>query len=123
VPHGFVHEAYPAEFVLQINRDQISWAALPNGDRRSEISIVVASFSEAGNRLDQKIVQFEVTRDEAHLPITGEGPFTYSETVWLPTTASRVRLLIRDQSTHRVGVRDFSVGEIMAAPKSPLVLK
>jgi hypothetical protein len=121
--HGFVGEPYAAEFALQIDSSQISWATLPNGDRQSEISIAVASFSNEGNRLDQKIVKFEVTRDEAHLPITGDGPFTYSETVWLPANVSSVRLLVRDDATHRMGVRDFSVEAIMAAPKSRLVLK
>lgn len=121
--HGFIQERSPAEFALQINSDEISWITLPNGDRQSEISIVVASFSEEGNRLDQQIVQFGVTRDEAHLPITGDGPFTYSETVWLSANASSVRVLVRDDATHRMGVRDFSIKEIMAAPKTRLVLK
>jgi hypothetical protein len=121
--HGFVGEPYASEFALQIDSSQISWATLPNGDRQSEISIVVASFSNEGNRLDRKIVQFEITRDEAHLPITGDGPFTYSETVWLPANVSSVRLLVRDDATHRTSVRGFSVKEIMAAPKSRLVLK
>jgi hypothetical protein len=121
--HGFINEPSPAEFALQINSDEISWTTLPNGDRESGLSVVVASFSDEGNRLDQKIVQFEITRDEAHLPITGDGPFTYSETVRLPANVSSVRLIVRDDSTHRVGIRDFSIGEIMAAPKSRLVLK
>jgi len=121
--HGFINEPSPAEFALQINSDEISWATLPNGNQRSEISIVAASFSDEGKRLNQKIVQLEVTRDEAHLPITGDGPFTYSETLSLPANASSVRLLVRDDTTHRVGIRDFSIREIMAAPKSRLVLK
>ena len=120
---GFINEPQPAEFALQIDSDEISWATLPNGDRQAEISIVIASFSNDGNRLDQEIVQLEVTRDESHLPITGDGPFTYSDTVELPANASSVRLLVRDDITHRMGVRDFSVKEIMAAPKSRLVLK
>jgi hypothetical protein len=121
--HGFVGEPNAAEFALQIASDEISWATLPSGDRQSEISIVVTSFSSEGNRLDQKIVQFVVTRDEAHLPITGDGPFAYSTTVWLPANVSSVRLLVRDDLSHRMGVRDFSIGEIMAAPQTRLVLR
>ena len=108
---------------MQIDSDEISWTTLANGDRQSELSIVVASFSNDGTRLDQKIVQLEVTEMRRTCPSRAMGRFTYSETVWLPDNVSSVRLLVRDDSTHRAGVRDFSIAEIMAAPKSQLLLK
>lgn len=121
--HGFLGEPYLAEFALKIDSDEISWGSLPNGDRQSTISIVVASFSEEGKRLDEKIVQFGINRDEIHLPITGDGPFAYSYTVTFPANATRIRLAVCDTSTGHVGVRDFTINEIMAAPKTPLLLK
>jgi hypothetical protein len=121
--HGFVGSNKLAEFTLSLDSDQVTWATLPNGDRQSEISIVVASFSEEGKRIGHEAVQFELTRDEIHLPITGDGPFVHSETVILPESASSVRLVVLDAATGRLGVRDFSLKEILDAPRSPSVIR
>jgi hypothetical protein len=120
--HGFIGEPDLAEYSLQLDSNEITWSTLPNGDRHSEISIAVASFSAGGQKLDDKIVQFEILRDEAHLPITGDRPFTYSVTEMMPKNTARIRLAIRDAATGRVGVRDFSIEEISDAPKSPAVI-
>ena len=122
-PHGFIGEPNLAEYSLQLDADEITWSTLPNGDRHSEISIAVASFSAGGQKLDDEVVQFEILRDEAHLPITGDRPFTYSVTEMMPKNTARIRLAIRDAATGRVGVRDFSIEEISDAPKSRAVIR
>ena len=112
-----------AEFTFRVDGGEVAWVTLPNGDRRSRINIVFASFSEEGKKLKQDLVQFELTRDEVHLPITGDGPFIHAETVILPDNASRIRLAVRDVATGRIGVRDFSLKEILDAPKGPAVIR
>jgi hypothetical protein len=122
--HGFVGSNKLAEFTLSLdNSNQVTWASLANGDRQSEIGIVVANFSEDGKRVGHEVVQFELTRDEIHLPITGDGPFVHSETVILPERVSSVRLVVLDATTGRLGVSDFSLKEILDAPRSPLVIR
>ena len=118
--HSFIGSTHLAEFTLQFDSGEVTWATLPDGDRRSEINIVVASFSEEGKELKHELIQFELIRDEVHLPITGDGPFAHTATVVLPDNVSRVRLAVRDAVTGRIGVRDFSLKEILESPKSPL---
>ena len=81
---------------------------------------MVASFSAEGKKLKHVLVQFELLRDEVHLPITGDGPFTHTVTIVLPDNVSRVRLAVRDAVTGKIGVREFSLKEILESPKSPL---
>jgi len=120
---GFIGSERLVEVSLQLSSDQLSWAKLPNGDRRSEISIVVAGYSEDGRRLGHELIQFEIIRDEVHLPITDDGPFSSSETVVLPEHTSRVRVVVRDAATGKAGCQDFSLKEILSAPRSPMVIR
>lgn len=121
--HGFIGSDRLVEFSLRLSSDQLSWAKLPNGNRRSEIGIVVAGYSEEGRKLGHEVIQFEIIRDETHLPITGDGPFGTSETIVLPEHASRVRVVVRDAATGKAGCQDFSLKEILSAPRSPMVIK
>jgi hypothetical protein len=120
--HRFIGSERLVEFSLQLSSEQLSWAKLPNGDRRSEISIVVAGYSEDGRRLGHELIQFEIIRDESHLPITGDRPFTTSETIELPEHASRIRVAVRD-ATGKACCQDFSLKEILSAPRSPAVIR
>lgn len=118
--HSFIGSTELGEFTLQFDTGEVTWTTLPNGDRQSEINIVVASFSEEGKKLKHVLVQFELLRDEVNLPITGDGPFTHTARVVLPNNVSRVRLVVCDAVTGKIGVRDFSLKEILESPKSPL---
>ena len=121
--HGFIGSGRLVEFSLRLGSDQLTWVKLPNGARQSGISIVVASYSEDGRKLGHEVIQFDVNRDEAHLPITGDGPFSTSETVELSEHTSRVRVAVRDGATGKVGCQDFSLKEILSAPRSAMVIK
>jgi hypothetical protein len=120
--HGFIGYERLVEFSLQLSSEQLSWAKLPNGDRRSEISIVVAGYSEDGRRLGHELIQFEIIRDESHSPITGDRPFSTSETIELPEHASRIRVAVRD-ATGKAGCQDFSLKEILSAPRSSRAIR
>jgi hypothetical protein len=120
--HGFIGSDNLLEFSLQLGRDELTWVKLPNGRRKSGISIVVASYSEDGRNLGHEVIQFDVIRDEAHLPITGDGPLSTSEVVAVSELASRVRVAVRDDATGKVGCQDFSLKEVLSAPRSPMVI-
>jgi hypothetical protein len=117
--HGFVGSDSLAEFSLRVNSDQLTWEKLPNGDRRSEMSIVVAGYSEEGQELGHMMIVYEIVRDEINLPITGDGPFSSSETVILPEHSSRVRVVLRDNAAGKIGYQDLSLKEILSAPRTP----
>ena len=59
-----------------------------------------------------------VRRDEAHLPITGDGPLSTRETFVLPENTSRIRVGVRDIAAGKVGCQDFSLREILSATRS-----
>lgn len=117
--YGFIGSDRRVELNLRLTTNQLTWDAMPNGNCRSEINIVVASYSEEGKNIGHELIQFEIVRDEAHLQITGNGPFSTSETVLLPENTSRIRVAIRDVATGNVGSRDISLKEVLSAPGSP----
>jgi hypothetical protein len=121
--HGFVGSDSLAEFSLRLSGDQLMWERLPNGDHRSEMSIVVAGYSDEGRELGHVMIEYEIIRDEINLPITGDGPFSSSETVILPEHLSRVRVVLRDNAAGKIGYQDLSLKEILSAPKSPMVIR
>ena len=121
--HGFIGSEHLVEFSLRLGSDQLTWSQMPNGDRRSQIEIVVASYSDGGKRIGHEVIQLEIVRDEAHLGITGDGPFNTSQTVILPEGTSRIRVAVRDVATEKVGCQDFSLKEILSAPRSPMVIR
>ena len=121
--HGFVGSDSLAEFSLRLNSDQLTWEKLPNGDCRSEMSIVVVGYTEEGRKLGNVMIEYEIIRDEINLPITGDGPFSSSETVILPEHSSRVRVVLRDNAAGKIGYQDLSLKEILSAPRSPMVIR
>ena len=84
--HSFIGSTHLVEFTLQFDSGEVTWATLPDGDRRSEINIVVASFSEEGKELKHELIQFELIRDEVHLPITDDRPLSTQRLSYFPTT-------------------------------------
>lgn len=121
--HGFIGSDHLVELSLRLPPDQLTWDKMPNGDRRSEVNIVVAGYSDEGKKIGHELVQFEIVRDEVHLPITGDGPFSSSETVVLPENTSRVRVAVRDVATGKLGCQDLSLKEILSAPRSRMVIR
>ena len=121
--HGFVGSDSLAEFSLRLSSDQLMWEKLPNGDHRSEMSIVVAGYSDEGRELGHVKIEYEIIRDEINLPITGDGPFSSSEIVTLPEHSSRVRVALRDNTAGKIGFQDLSLKQILSAPRSPMVIR
>jgi hypothetical protein len=69
------------------------------------------------------MIEYEIIRDEINLPITGDGPFSSSETVILPEHSSRVRVVLRDNAAGKIGYQDLSLKEILSVPRSPMVIR
>lgn len=121
--HGFIGSDRRVELDLRLPSDQLTWDKMPNGNRRSKINIVVASYSEEQKNIGHELAQFEIVRDEAHLPITGDEPFSTRETFVLPENTSRIRVAVRDVATGKVGCQDLSLREILNAPRSQDVIR
>jgi hypothetical protein len=121
--HGYEGADNWIEFEIRVEPDQLTWTRLPDGNRTSELSISAASYSQERKRLGQETFELQVTRDEANLPITGDGPFVHSEAVQVADGTSLIRVAIRDKASGRIGVQEFSLKEILAEPRKPAVLE
>lgn len=121
--YAFAGLDHLVEFDLRLKSDGLKWGNSTDGHRQARIVITLISYSGEGRPIGRSTVKLEILRDEAHLPITGDRPFTHVETITLPDNVSRVRMAVRDVSTGRMGFQDFSMQQVLAGPRIPAVIR
>ncbi len=121
--YAFAGLDHLVEFDLRLKSDRLTWGNSSDGHRQARIVMTFISYSEEGRPIARSTVRFEILRDEAHLPITGDIPFTHSDAITLPDNVSRVRMAVSDVGTGRMGFQDFSMREVLAGPRKPAVIR
>ena len=112
------------EFALQIEARSLSWSKTPGGDLTAQVTIVIADFSTAGVLLRHQVSDRELTIASQKLPKTSSeivvtGPVSMAaKTEMLPAEASRIRLVVLDKTTGRIGTRDLPTNQIAGYPLS-----
>lgn len=101
-----------AQVTLGIDRHGLTWDLVPDGRRHAEITAIRAEISENGNVLDYRAVQKEVfidkgTEEQFNRSLSLPVLFTMSANV--PAKASRIRFVICDTASGRIGTADVSL--------------
>jgi hypothetical protein len=105
-----------AQFTLKVDGEPLSWTALGDGNDGSKISILTAFLSAQGEMMEGKVRRYEVVRrknDAWTIPIVIS---IHSE---FPAGADRIRFVIRDDATGRIGIQDLAMRKVLDAPKLP----
>jgi hypothetical protein len=90
---------------VNVDSSDLAWNVLESGERRGEVMIVMAPLSEKGEPIEAIVKQFETKEPIQH---EGSSKIAFSFSASVPANAPRIRFVIRDSETGRIGIQDFS---------------
>lgn len=93
-------------FLLKIAPGDLTWSVLPNGDRRTVVTAVVASYSEKGQPVGVAVQELEIVQSFDRLALLKDKPVEFSLSAAVVKGAVHVRLLVRDVATGHIGTQD-----------------
>jgi hypothetical protein len=109
-----------AKVVLSVDRGSLSWTGQPNGDQRSEVTVVTSELNSAGRVLGYHVREVEVVVEKAKWEgLAAKDPVQLYVNADLPVKTDHLRVVIRDGSTGQLGTFDLPVGALVAANSTP----
>jgi len=109
-----------ARFSVSLDRDTVSWNRQSNGDQRAEITLVTAEVSGKDAVLAYKVKEMEILVTKNDFENSTNGRVTFIVNTPLPPRTDRVRFVIRDAASGRLGTFDVAhqaLGHQLSASK------
>jgi VWFA-related protein len=104
------------EFKLRVDGHSLSWTSLPNGDLQSELTVVVADVLHNDKVVQSKVVRKQLAvhkTDNGKPDVAPSGPVLLTAEADVPPPASsRIRLVVRDEVSGRIGTWDMPTTSI-----------
>ncbi len=100
-----------ARLILSIDRDGLSWTPQPNGEQRAEVTLVTSELSSSGKVLGYKVREVEVMLTKTQGP---DEPVKLAVRTDVPAKTERIRLVLRDATSGRLGTVDLAVRSLVA---------
>jgi len=97
-------------FVVHVDSRALNWREMPDGSLQAEVTLLAGSFSKQ-NRLVAHTVQEMTAHTRTSQPQSAQpatADFTITTTI--PKDAARVRFVVRDAASRKLGTADFSLG-------------
>jgi VWFA-related protein len=101
-----------ARLILAIDREGLSWAPETNGEQRAEVTLVTSQLSSSGKVLAYKVRELEVVLTKTQGP---NEPVKLSVRTDVPAKTDRIRLVLRDGTSGRLGTVDLATSSLSAA--------
>jgi VWFA-related protein len=101
-----------ARLILAIEREGLSWASQANGDHRAEVTLVTSQLSSSGRVLAYKVRELEVVLTKTQGP---NEPVKLSVRTDVPARTERIRLVLRDGTSGRLGTVDLPASSLPAS--------
>jgi VWFA-related protein len=105
-----------ARLILAIERDGLSWTPQPNGEQRAEVTLVTSELSSSGKVLAYKVREVEVMLTKTQGP---NEPVKLAVRMDVPAKTERIRLVLRDATSGRLGTADLAASSLSAANTAP----
>jgi VWFA-related protein len=105
-----------ARLILAIDRDGLSWTPQPNGEQRAEVTLVTSELSPSGTVLAYKVREVEVVLSKTQGP---NEPVKLAVQMDVPAKTKRIRLVLRDATSGRLGSVDLAANSLSAANTAP----
>jgi VWFA-related protein len=93
-------------FSLSVDRDTLTWDPQPNGDQRTELTVVSAEMSNKSSVLDYKVKEMEVVVPKAQFENSPNHRLVFNIETPLPAKTDHFRFVVRDAATGRLGTYD-----------------
>ena len=103
-----------ARYTIAVDRHDLNWQSTADGNRRCEITAVVASASRKDSLANDDIKGLEGTVKSDRFEKQMDEPMLFTFTAELPSDEDRFRVVVRDNKTGRIGTADLNVGESKA---------
>lgn len=107
-----------ARLTLKLSDDNpLSWTELPDGNHCSGVTVMIAFLSSQRELIGRKVRAFEIVRKPNDSWTRLNQRIVIDNYLEYPSGADRIRLIIRDDATGRIGAKDVPMQEILEAPK------
>jgi VWFA-related protein len=100
-----------ARYTISVDRHDLSWQSTPDGNRRCEITAVVASISRKDPVVKSDIRGLEGTIKSDRFEKQMDEPMLFTFTAEFPSDDGRLRVVVRDNKAGRIGTADLNAGE------------
>jgi hypothetical protein len=114
--------ALNARFSVNLDGEPLHWNTQSDGYDRSEITVVTAFFSAQGEIIQKKLKHYEVVRRKEGAWTAQKKSFRFFLYSDIPATADRIRILIRDDASGKVGFQDLPMEKVLKAAKLRAVI-
>lgn len=94
-------------FVIELDPSSVTWTTLPNGDRRVVVMEAVAALSAKNRPVGLVVKKFEIVQEKERLPSIAKSPLALTISATLPRETVRVRVLVSDMASGRIGAHDL----------------
>jgi len=95
-------------FVIKVDRHGLYWETLPDGKRRCEVTVVVASVGAGDQIYSHKVTELESVVDSKRFEQQWNKPAVFDLVTDLPPKTRHVRIVVRDAHSDRIGSADLS---------------
>jgi VWFA-related protein len=114
--------ALNAQFSVKLEGEGLHWRSQSDSYDRSEITIVTAYFSAQGEILQKELKHYEVARRKEDAWTVRKQSFHFFLLSDIPAKADRIRIVIRDDDSGKMGFRDLLVEKVLSAPRIRAVI-
>ncbi|HLH06680.1 MAG TPA: VWA domain-containing protein [Terriglobales bacterium] len=103
---------HSSQLTVKIDRNSLQWSKLPNGDLRSEITLVTASLRDDNRVLKFKVREFESIVEKGRAAALRDVPLVFTVDADVPAKTARLRCIIRDAQSENMGTADLSAADL-----------
>ena len=108
---------HASELIVSLDRSALYWTKLPNGDLRSEITLVTASLRDDNRVLKYKVHEFESIISKQKAGSLHNTPLVFTVQAEVPPKSARVRCIVRDAQNEHMGTADLATNETQSIVK------
>jgi len=91
-------------FSIKVDRPALDWRTLPDGKRRCEVTIVIASVGADDRVYSHKVTEMESLVDNKNFESHWDKPVTFNLVSDLPRSTRHVRIVVRDAQNGHIGL-------------------
>jgi VWFA-related protein len=100
--------AAKGRFVIKVDRHGLYWETLPDGKRRCEVTVVIASVGAGDQIYSHKVTELESVVESKRFEQQWNRPAVFDLVSDLPSKTRHVRIVVRDAHSDRIGSADLS---------------
>jgi VWFA-related protein len=91
---------------VSVDRDTLTWNPQPNGDERTEVTLVTSEITAKSGILGYRVKEMEIVQSKKQFDESPNHRVVFTVNVPLPPKTDHLRIVLRDASTGHLGTFD-----------------